>query len=147
MDHTGPDVAKSLEALAFMYFWTLWSSERMVEADDWIMEHYHADSCEEAETKYTRGSQERYHMDLVASFWELGGFLVATGRMDDTGFLEMFGGHPRTRWRKYEPMFRSARATPYRPESKRRAHYFEWLAERVEEMLAQGEGGKAEGEA
>ncbi|HEY8474857.1 MAG TPA: hypothetical protein VIL37_19835 [Natronosporangium sp.] len=134
-EHTGtttpagsPTLEQSMEALVLLEVWRILSSREMMEADDWVMDYFAARSLEESRAKYPRGSEEAYRRDKVASFWELCGVLASSGLVNTERFINAFGGHPRTRWRVYEPMFRSARHEPGRPEARRRAAHFEWLA-------------------
>src|SRR5215471_6182374 len=127
---------KNIEALVFIRLWKVFASDEMTEADDWVMDNFSARTLEESRAKYPRGSTEARHRDLVASFWELCGYLVATGRLDEESFVEVFGGHPRTRWKVYRPLLKSARSESGRPEARQRGHYFEWLAGRCEELTS-----------
>ncbi len=62
--------------------------EKLRKAREWYMSQFHADSADDFDRRYPRGSEENTYFRMVVSYWEMAASFVNHGLINEEFFFE-----------------------------------------------------------
>lgn len=79
------------DAELMLRLYDLRREERLRQAREWLIQHFHADSAEDVLQRYPYGSKENDYFRMVISYWDMAASIVNHGLIKEEFFFENTG--------------------------------------------------------
>jgi hypothetical protein len=127
------------DAELLLRLYDLRREEKLRKAREWFAREFHAESLEDSQTRYPRGSEENAYYRMVMGYWDMAASIVNHGLIKEEFFFDNTGEFWVV-WQKVKHLAPAARQAYHNPFLWKNletlsAHFEKWMEGRAPEAL------------